>query len=184
MVREQTANGSLDFKRRCPEYDPSLIGSPDNDLSFINSMCNIPVVPFEVDSSSHCHIVDQHIYDSLKFAYPIKRRRCGRVNLEYSSITVESIIQRRCALKQYRQYFRRFTVTVVYKLFRVWHASSICRRWKKFEYSLVYGFNSRSNLLLYYIAFALNIRGLRKIGGFCVYPNPQFCYQLKRIFSK
>ncbi len=52
-------------RRRVPKYNSALIGIPENDSEFIDSISNFPGVPYSLDPSSHRALLNNCILQSM-----------------------------------------------------------------------------------------------------------------------
>ena len=59
--------------RRVVPYDRKAVGPIDNDACFSAAMKLCPIIPFDVDSHSQAHIVEQHVVSAMSWAYPLNK---------------------------------------------------------------------------------------------------------------
>ncbi len=56
--------------RRAVDYDVNLVGTPERDAALVQEPSSFSGVPLEVESTSHCHIIEETLNDALCNAYP------------------------------------------------------------------------------------------------------------------
>ena len=94
------------INRRVFEYDKMLIGKPDHDKVFLDCVSRFQGVPFSLEPSSHCHVLERVVHDALCVAYPKLKQRKRSEHI--SDITHGFIVQRNNMLKQYMKMYNSF----------------------------------------------------------------------------
>ena len=111
-------NPRRSWRRRKLRYDRKLIGSSLHDNRFSSLLDTFPGVPYNVDSTSHCHILTDFIERALVQAYPIERVAKRK---EYISETTYAMVREGARLRKcFWKCERRFEKDLLYVVFGVW----------------------------------------------------------------
>ena len=154
MLSLPISSGKLSqYKRRIVDYDRNKIGIPSNDSTFIQHCQSFPVVPYNVDSHSHCHILESFIRDGLESAYP--KSQAAKRKQFLSDFTHNSIIFKNKVFHKRDKIMDRFGKSALLAVFTFWAQCTFsnlprarttkCLRLARVRWSITYGFGKASN---------------------------------------
>ena len=95
--------------RRACDCDVNLIGKPDCDSVFLECMSSFGGVPLMVDTSSHRHVIEEHVRDALCCAYPkVNKRKKSEHSEHISDVTHGYIVQKKEVSKGYQKLYNSY----------------------------------------------------------------------------
>ena len=142
--------GTVAHKRRVVEYDHNGFSDLGKCSKFVQAISDLEPICVEVENSSHCHIVEQHIHDSLVECFPVD---CKHKKHEFlSDHTFQVIMDSQREFHNFVKYDKRFEKSPLFAVFGVWKGCM----WRC-KYKCVYGFGSKSNLTSWFSSRAKSI---------------------------
>ena len=140
----EASEGVEAFKRRAVQYDHSTISDPSRCAQFCECIQTMDPVVLEVENSSHCHLVEETIHDTLVSCFPIATK-----HKKHDFLTDEtfSVMERsRNAFKAHKKHDRSLLKSSMFVVFGAWAGYKWRMRW-----SCIWGFNKKSMLEAWFL---------------------------------
>ena len=122
-------------RRRKPCYDRGAVGEPSRDEIFAREIERLPAVPFEVEPTTHCHLLTEWMRHALIVAYGRPKAPARKPFI--TEATRELILQKNRAARCLRRAGAALGRAPVFVVFKVWAG-----HWGAVKFSHVTGFAS------------------------------------------
>jgi len=155
----QDCVGKSAHKRRLVMYDHKSFVDQDKGSSFCHQLANMDPIVLEVDTSSHCHLIETAVHDALVASFPIPKTSKRHDFL--SDSTYDIIRQSHDAFKVFKKCERRIDKSYMYVIFGIWAGFT----WR-LRFSPVLGFNTAKSLRAWscaksnYCSLSKQVKGL------------------------
>ena len=144
-------NPQRPFKRRTMPYDKAKFFDPVCMAKFTDSLSHIPAVPFAVEPTSHQHILDSAVLNSMVYAFP-KDKKCKQKQPYISSDLFEAVQVIGCHRRRLQTLLRKARRQHSRACFLFWKYD-VQHRSFDFSFSALFGF-AQPDFCLHVISFA------------------------------